>query len=55
MVHHSLKNAEALDVDPHCWQVRVYAYDYVMSVQAQEVIEQEGTIQVNYAMLPEVR
>jgi predicted glycoside hydrolase/deacetylase ChbG (UPF0249 family) len=53
-VHPSLGDAEAQAIDPVTWQVRRTDYDFLMSAEAREVIEQEGIVLLSYAPLQQV-
>lgn len=52
-VHPSLGNAESRAIDPG-WQVRRADFDFLMSLEAGELIRQEGIIVLNYKPLQEV-
>jgi hypothetical protein len=53
-VHPGLGNAEMLAVEPTSWQVRATDYEFVMSPEAREIIEQEGIILLSYKPLQEI-
>jgi predicted glycoside hydrolase/deacetylase ChbG (UPF0249 family) len=52
-VHPSLGNAESQAIDGG-WQVRRADFDFLMSLEARELIRQEGIIVLNYKPLQEV-
>jgi chitin disaccharide deacetylase len=53
-VHPSLGNAESQAIDPGGWQVRQTDFDFLISLEARELIRQEGIIVLNYKPLQEV-
>jgi predicted glycoside hydrolase/deacetylase ChbG (UPF0249 family) len=53
-VHPGLGNAEMLAVEPTSWQVRATDYEFVMSPEAREIIEEEGIILLSYKPLQEI-
>jgi len=50
-VHPGLDNAEAQAMDPEGWQVRFADYEFLMSQEAKETIEEEGIILLDYRPL----
>lgn len=50
-VHPGFGNAEMQAIDPETWNVRQTDYDFVMSPEAQETIEQEGIVLLDYKPL----
>ena len=52
-VHPGLGNAESQTIDDG-WPVRRADFDFLMSVEAREIIRQEGTIVLSYKPLQEV-
>jgi predicted glycoside hydrolase/deacetylase ChbG (UPF0249 family) len=53
-VHPGLENVELLTIDPGGAHIRQTDFDFLMSQQAQEVIEEEGIILLDYRVLQEV-
>ncbi|MCI0713674.1 MAG: polysaccharide deacetylase family protein [Chloroflexi bacterium] len=53
-VHPGLGNMESKAIDPDGWQVRQTDYDFLMSSEAREIIEEEGIITVSYEPLQNV-
>jgi predicted glycoside hydrolase/deacetylase ChbG (UPF0249 family) len=53
-VHPGLGDAEMQAIEPDSWQVRQTDFDFVMSPQAREVIQQEGIILLGYKPLQAV-
>jgi hypothetical protein len=53
-VHPSLGNAESQAIDPDGWQVRRTDFDFVMSPEAREIIQQEGIILLDYKPLQKI-
>lgn len=53
-VHPGLDNAELLAIEPDGAQVRQADLDFLVSVQAREVIQQEGIILLSYKPLQEI-
>lgn len=53
-VHPGLGNMESQAIDPDGWPVRQSDYDFLMSSEAREIIEQEGIILVSYEPLQKV-
>ena len=53
-VHPGLDNAEMQALEPDSWQVRTTDYDFVMSAEAREIIQQEGIILLNYKPIQQV-
>jgi predicted glycoside hydrolase/deacetylase ChbG (UPF0249 family) len=47
-VHPGLESAELEAVEPQSWQVRHTDYEFVMSPEAQAIVEEEGIILVDY-------
>ena len=50
-VHPGLDNTDAREIDPTGWPVRHSDYEFVMSTEAQEIIEEEGIVLLNYKPL----
>jgi hypothetical protein len=53
-VHPSLGNEESQAIDPGGWQVRRTDFDFLMSSEAQEIIQQERIVLLNYQPLQKV-
>ncbi len=53
-VHPGLENAELLTIDPGGAHIRQTDFDFLMSQQAKDVIEEEGIILLDYRVLQEV-
>lgn len=53
-VHPGLENAELLTIDPGGAHIRQTDFDFLMSQQAKEVIEEEGITLLDYRVLQEV-
>ena len=53
-VHPSLGSAEAQATDPDGWQVRRTDFDFLVSAQAREIVEQEGITLIGYEPLQKV-
>jgi chitin disaccharide deacetylase len=53
-VHPGLGTAEAQAIDPGGWQVRQSDYEFLISAEAREIIQQEGIILLNYRALQQV-
>jgi predicted glycoside hydrolase/deacetylase ChbG (UPF0249 family) len=53
-VHPSLGSAESQAIDPDGWRVRRTDFDFLVSPQAREIIEQEGITLIDYAPLQRV-
>lgn len=53
-VHPSLGNEEHRAMEPETWQIRRADYDFVMSSEARELIEEEGIVLLDYRVLQEV-
>ena len=53
-VHPALGNAEMQAIEPESWQVRQTDFDFLISRQAREIIEQEGIVLLNYKPLQKV-
>jgi hypothetical protein len=47
-VHPGLGNAELQAIEPESWQVRLTDFEFVMSGEAQAIVEEEGIILVDY-------
>jgi predicted glycoside hydrolase/deacetylase ChbG (UPF0249 family) len=50
-VHPGPGNAEAQAMDPEGWQIRFADYEFLMSLEAKETIDEEGIILLNYRPL----
>jgi predicted glycoside hydrolase/deacetylase ChbG (UPF0249 family) len=50
-VHPGVGNAELRAVEPSSWQVRQTDFDFVMSQEAQSILEEEGIILVDYRVV----
>jgi chitin disaccharide deacetylase len=50
-VHPGLGNAELQAIDPETWDVRQTDYDFLMSSEARDIVQQEGIILLNYQPL----
>jgi chitin disaccharide deacetylase len=53
-VHPGLGNTEAQSIDPDGWPVRNADYEFLMSEAAQDIVQEEGIILLNYRALQEV-
>jgi predicted glycoside hydrolase/deacetylase ChbG (UPF0249 family) len=53
-VHPSLGSAESQTIDPDGWQVRRTDFDFLISTQAREIIQQEGIMLISYEPLQKV-
>ena len=53
-VHPGLGNAELQALEPESWQVRQADFDFLISRQAREIIEQEGIVLLSYKPLQKV-
>lgn len=53
-VHPGLGNAELQTIQPDGWQVRQTDYEFLLSAQAREVIQQEGIVLLDYRSLQKV-
>lgn len=53
-VHPGLGNAQSQASDPDGWQVRQTDFDFLMSVEAREIIRQEGIIVLSYKPLQKI-
>jgi len=53
-VHPGLGNAELQALEPESWQVRQADFDFLISRQAREIIEQEGIVLLSYKPLQQV-
>ncbi len=53
-VHPGLGNAELQALEPESWQVRQADFDFLISRQAREIIEQEGIVLLSYEPLQKV-
>jgi chitin disaccharide deacetylase len=47
-VHPGLESAELEAIEPQSWQVRQTDYEFVMSTEAQAIVQEEGIILVDY-------
>ncbi len=50
-VHPSLGNAEAQAIEPEGWQIRKADFDFLISPEAGEILEEEGIVLVDYRAL----
>jgi hypothetical protein len=48
-VHPGLESAELEAVEPQSWQVRQTDYEFVISPEAQAIVQEEGIILVDYS------
>jgi chitin disaccharide deacetylase len=53
-VHPGLGNAELQAIEPESWQVRQTDFDFLMSREAREIIQQEGIVLLGYKPLQKV-
>jgi len=53
-IHPSLGNAESQALEPETWQVRRADFDYFVSQEAREVLEEEGIVLLDYRPLQAV-
>jgi len=53
-VHPGLDSAEAQAIDPDGWPVRYSDFEFLISPEARQIIEEEGIILLNYRPLQEV-
>lgn len=53
-VHPGLGNAEAQALEPETWQVRKADFDFLVSRQAGDLLEEEGIILLDYRALQEI-
>jgi hypothetical protein len=53
-VHPGLGNEEAQAIDPGGWQVRRTDFDFLVSPEAREIIEQEGIILLDYQPIQQI-
>jgi hypothetical protein len=53
-VHPGLGNSEAKAIDPGGWEVRQTDFEFLMSLEAQEIIKQEKIILLSYKSLQEL-
>lgn len=53
-VHPGLANAELLAIDPGSAPIRQTDFDFLTSQQAEDVVQEEGIILLDYRMLQEV-
>jgi len=53
-VHPGLGNAELQAIEPESWQVRQTDFDFLMSREAREIIQQEGIVLLSYKPLQKV-
>jgi predicted glycoside hydrolase/deacetylase ChbG (UPF0249 family) len=53
-VHPGLDDVDSKTIDPHGWQVRRADYEFLMSPQAREIIDEEGITLVSYEPLQRV-
>lgn len=53
-VHPGLGNAELQALEPESWQVRQTDFDFLMSREAREIIQQEGIVLLDYKPLQKV-
>ena len=47
-MHPGLESAELEAVEPQSWQVRQTDYEFVISPEAQAIVQEEGIILVDY-------
>jgi len=50
-VHPSLGNAEAQAIEPDSWQVRRTDFDFLVSQEAHDTLEEEGIVLLDYRAL----
>ena len=53
-VHPGLGTPELQTLEPESWQVRQTDFDFLMSGQARQIIEQEGIVLLSYLPLQKV-
>jgi chitin disaccharide deacetylase len=53
-VHPGLGTPELQALEPESWQVRQTDFDFLMSEQARQIIEQEGIVLLSYQPLQKV-
>ena len=53
-VHPSLGNAESQALEPDSWQVRKKDFDFLISQEARDILEEEGIVLLDYRALQQV-